>query len=303
MNNYYLNDTPLAGFGFVAGHASGSNLALSGAWDMPARTGESYRQWAGDEGLEPYVRPDDRYVFGTREIQLVGSLLADDEESLRWRIDAFRTFLAGLPAAVELRCDWGAWRVGLRKEVKIRPRRRIASVSLTFTEPLPVLPDFSGSTAEWPRQWILATGRWNRLGVWENDAPWFGRPTVGSIDEWLWESFGLTFFSAEGVWDLPAARELKATLCPSDEAWVKAGIDKHTLTLSATLRVADMEELTRRARNLYWLFGQPGLRRLRYRDRLYDLFAVEGFRISDIRKQKERVYARFTVKLIEAHES
>lgn len=303
MNTYYLNDMPLSRFGFVPGHALGSNLALSGAWDMPARTGESYRQWGGESGVEPYVRTDDRYVFDTREIQLAGALVADDEETLLERIEAFRDFLAALPAAVELRCRWGRWRVGLRREVRIAPRRRIALVALTFTEPVPEAPDFSGETAEWPRQWILATGHWNWLGVWEDDAPWFGRPTAGAVDEWLWESFGLTVASTDGVWDLPAARELQANLCPPSDGWVRGGLDKRTLTLEATLRAADMAEFKRRARSLWWLFGRPGLRKLRYKNRLYTLFAVEGFRLADIRKQKERVYARFTVKLIEAHES
>lgn len=301
MNTYYLNDTPLADFGFVPGHASGSNIALSGAWDMPARAGETYRQWAGEDGVEPYVRADDRYDFGSREIGLTGHLVADDDRALRRNIERFRNFLAALPAAFVLRCDWGQWSVGLRKEVKIAPRRNIAAVTLAFTEPSPALPDFTGRIPEWPRQWILASGHWNALGIWNDSAAWYCDPLQGAVDEWLWPSFGLTLASAEGVWDLPARKELDATVRPASDPWGKGGLDKHTLSLRATLRAADMDDLARKSRSLSWLFGQPGLRRLRYKGRLYPLFATEGFRIADIQK-RDRVYARFTVKLIEAYE-
>lgn len=329
MNTYYLNDTPLADFGFVPGHASGSNIAISGAWDMPSRTGDTYRQWAGEDGVEPYVRVDDPYDFGSREIGLTGHLVADDHQTLLLNIERFRNFLAALPATSVLRCDWGQWNVGLRNEVKIAPRRNIASVTLTFTEPCPELPDFSGQTPEWPRQWILATrywkdngvwidqalwydrfepgtwildtGLWNRTsGVWDRSGSWFGNLKT-DIDEWRWDSFGLLVSSTDGVWDLPANRELKVTVLPAPDHWAKGGLDKHTLSLSATLRVPDMGAFSRQARSLFWLFGQPGLRKLRYKGRLYSLFATDGFKITDIQK-RDKVYAKFTVKLIEAHE-
>lgn len=301
MNTYYLNDTPLAAFGFVPGHASGSNIALSGAWDMPARTGDSYRQWDGEDGVEPYVSTDDRFAFDSREIQLTGHLVADDEAALRENTERFRRFLAALPATSQLRCDWGQWSVGLRKEVKINPRRNIASVTLTFTEVSPELPDFSGQTPEWPGQWILASGHWNTLGIWDDSAAWYCDPRQGAIDEWLWDSLGLVVASTEGAWDLPARREIKANQFPAPDRWAPGGLDTHTLSLRATLRAADMDDLARKARSLCWLFGQPGLRRLRYKERLYSMFATEGFQVTDIQK-RSLVYAKFTVKLIEAHE-
>lgn len=301
MNTYYLNDTPLAAFGFVPGHASGSNIALSGAWDMPGRTGDSYRQWDGEDGVEPYVSADDRFAFGSLEIQLAGHLVADDEAALRENIERFRRFLAALPATSQLRCDWGQWSVGLRKEVKITPRRNIASVTLTFTEPAPAVPGYDGQAAEWPGQWILASGHWNTLGIWDDSAAWYCDPRQGAIDEWLWDSLGLVVASTEGAWDLPARREIKANQFPAPDRWAQGGLDTHTLSLRATLRAADMDDLARKTRSLCWLFGQPGLRRLRYKERLYSMFATEGFQVTDIQK-RSLVYAKFTVKLIEAHE-
>lgn len=301
MNTYYLNDTPLAAFGFVPGHASGSNIALSGAWDMPARTGDSYRQWDGEDGVEPYVSADDRFAFGSREIQLAGHLVADDEASLRENTERFLRFLAALPATSQLRCDWGQWSVGLRKELKINPRRNIASVTLAFTEPAPAMPGYDGQPAHWPGQWILASGHWNTLGIWDDSAAWYCDPRQGAIDEWLWGSLGLVVASTDGAWDMPARREIKANQFPVPDRWAPGGLDKHILSLRATLRAADMDDLARKARSLCWLFGQPGLRRLRYKGRLYSMFATEGFQVTDIQK-RSLVYAKFTVKLIEAHE-
>ncbi|MCC8061630.1 MAG: hypothetical protein LIO68_00095 [Rikenellaceae bacterium] len=329
MNTYYLNDTPLAAFGFVPGHASGSNIALSGAWDMPARTGDSYRQWDGEDGVEPYVSADDGFAFGSREIELAGHLVADDEASLRENIERFRRFLAALPATSQLRCDWGQWSVGLRKEVKITPRRNIASVTLAFTEPAPAMPGYDGQPAEWPEQWLLATrcwnetgvwtdrglwydmfepgawildtGLWNReSGVWDRSGSWFGNKKY-DLDDWRWESFGLVIASTEGAWDLPARREIKANQFPVPDRWAPGGLDKHTLSLTATLRAPDMENFGRRVRALCWVFGQPGLRSLSYKGRQWSLFAPEGFQVTDIQKRSQ-VYAKFTVKLIEAHE-
>ncbi len=301
MNTYYLNDTPLAEFGFVPGHASGSNIALSGAWDMPARTGETYRKWAGEDGVEPYVRPDDDYLFGSREIQLVGNLVADSEETLYEKIETFRAFLTGLPADAFLRCDWGQWNVSLRKEVKIVPRKTIAAVTLAFTEPAPALPDFSDATGPWPRQWILASGHWNSFGVWDDREPWYCAPRIGAIDEWLWESFGLAIASTGGVWDLPARDELPATLLSPGASWAPGGLGPHVLNLEGALSAADMEDFDRKIRSLTLLFGRPGLRKFRYRNCEYGIFAPEGFKIASIQK-RSRVYAKFTVKLIEAYE-
>lgn len=104
-----------------------------------------------------------------------------------------------------------------------------------------------------------------------------------------------------GAWDMPARREIKANQFPVPDRWAPGGLDKHILSLRATLRAADMDDLARKARSLCWLFGQPGLRRLRYKERLYSMFATEGFQVTDIQK-RSLVYAKFTVKLIEAHE-
>lgn len=301
MNTYYLNDTPLGSFGFVPGHAPGSNIALSGAWDMPARTGETSRQWAGEDGIEPYVDPADDYTFGSRELQLAGSLIADDEETLLQNIEQFRAFLAALPPAAALRCDWGAWTVGLRKEVKISPRKNIATVTLTLTEARPSAPDFSGATVEWPTQWLLATGRWSSIGIWDSAALWYCDPNSGCLDEWLWESLGLVVASTGGVWDLPASRELTVTVLPPADPWAKGGLDKHTLTIDGTLRAGSMEDLALKTQRLWCLLGRPGLRTLRYKGRSYSLFATEGFQLTGIQKRRQ-VYAKITLKLTEAHE-
>lgn len=301
MNTYHLNDTPLDSFGFVPGHAPGSNIALSGAWDMPARTGETSRQWAGEDGVEAYVDPADDFTFGRRELQLAGSLIADDQETLRQNIDRFRSFLASLPPASTLRCNWGEWTVGLRKEVKISPRKNIASVTLTFTEALPPVPDLGPQPPQGLSQWILAAGWWNPSGTWDSAAQWYCDPNSGNIDGWLWESLGLVVASTEGVWDLPASRELKVTVLPPTEPWAKGGLDKHTLAIKGTLRADSIEDLSHRSRSLWWLLGRPGLRSLRYKGRLYSLFATEGFQLTGIQKRRN-IYAKITLKLTEAHE-
>jgi len=55
MNTYTLNNIDLGSFGFIAGKQAGSNIALSGAFDMPPRTGKTFQSWGDDHGVEPYV--------------------------------------------------------------------------------------------------------------------------------------------------------------------------------------------------------------------------------------------------------
>lgn len=300
MNTYYLNDTPLGDFGFLPGHASGSNLALSGVWDMPPRTGDSFHEWTEQDGVEAYVDPAD-IRFGGREIQLTGHLIGDHREELLDRIDRFRTFLQALPETSVLRCDWGEWAVHLKKEVKIAPRDRIAPVTLSFYEPQPAQPDWSGSQKEWPDQWILAAGYWNEKGCWDNPALWYGYPQKPTLDQWLWESFGLIVSATDGIYDLPTSREIKTTQPTPALEWVKGGLDKHSVTLTATLRADDLTAFNRQVRSLFWLFGQDRLRQLHYNGRHYSLFATEGFKITAVQK-RQKVYAKLNIKLLEAHE-
>lgn len=319
-SEYFLNDLALSSFGFVPGHAEGSNLAVSGAWDMPKRLGECYYTWQERDGVEAYVDADDM-VFGGREIRLTGTIICGDRLRFRERLEAFHGFIASLPAAFVLRCAWGAWTVSCKAETRIEVKGgRAGFVSLVFREPS---PDLSGT---WPRQWLLATQRWNERGVWSPEAQWYGRAEPGGwllstslwdtagawdnagmwygdlradVDDWRWQSFGITLSAVDDASVIPAAREIRITQPEREVLYVPGGREPRSLTLSGWLTAADMEDFGSKVRSLYWLFGSEGLRRLHHHGRIYDCFAVEGFTLTEIQK-REKVSAKFKIKLLES---
>lgn len=319
-SEYYLNNRPLSDFGFVPGHAEGSNLAVSGAWDLPARTGECYHAWPEEDGVEPYVDAED-LVFGSREIRLSGTIIGRDRLRFRELLEAFHAFITSLPSLVELRCAWGTWSVNCKAETKIEVKGgRIGFVTLVFDEPN---PDLSGTM---PRQWILATRFWNYNGIWENRARWYDTaepgvwildtgtwdnagiwngvsPWYGSkrtdIDDWRWASIGLILSAADNASVIPAAREIGITQPERETLYVPGGREPRSLTLTGWLVAVDMADFGERVRSLYWIFGSEGLRAFHHHGRIYDCFACEGFTLTGIQK-REKVYAKFKIKLLES---
>lgn len=319
-SEYYVNGQALSAFGFIPGHASGSNLALSGAWDMPKRAGECYHTWQEEKGIEPYVEEED-LLFGPREIRLTGSIFSENRPLFRERLEAFRAFIQTLPPTFELRCDWGQWQVSRKTKATVELKAsRAARITLVFHE---FAPDLSGTA---PAQWILATRFWNERGVWIDDALWYDRMETGvwlletglwntagvwdrngawygnpraDIDDWLWESFGMILSEVAEVATIPARREIKITQPATRETlYVPGGQEPGSLTLSGWLVAADMADFERKVRSLYWLFGSAGVRRLRHQGRTYDCFATEGFTLTGIQK-REKTYAKFKIKLLE----
>ena len=320
-SEYYLNGQALSAFGFVAGHAPGSNLALSGAWDLPRRTGECYHTWQEENGVEPYVDTEDM-IFGPREIRLTGSIFSENRALFRDRLEAFRTFIQALPAEFELRCRWGRWRVNRRPKATVEVKALCAArITLVFHEPA---PDLSGTE---PPQWILATRFWNSHGVWIDNALWYDRMKAGvwlldtglwntagvwdrngawygnlraDVDDWLWASFGIILSDVTDVATIPAVREINITQPAVREMlYVPGGREPRSLPLSGWLIAADMADFERKVRSLYWLFGSAGLRRFHYQGQTYDCFATEGFTLTEIQK-REKVYAKFKIKLLES---
>ena len=55
MTTYTLNSVNLTTYGITPGHAPGSNIAMAGIYDCPPRIGETHREWADDDSVEPYV--------------------------------------------------------------------------------------------------------------------------------------------------------------------------------------------------------------------------------------------------------
>ena len=89
MSNYKLNSVDLADYGILPGQISDSNIAMSGIFDLPARSGTCFYEWA--ESIEPYVDADEIFFSG-RDLSFAGIILGSVSEIK----DKLRTFYSAI---------------------------------------------------------------------------------------------------------------------------------------------------------------------------------------------------------------
>ena len=66
--SYLLNSVDLSTtYGIIASHAPESNIAMAGVFDMPQRTGTTYKDWGDADGVEPWVNAGE-IMFAGREL-------------------------------------------------------------------------------------------------------------------------------------------------------------------------------------------------------------------------------------------
>lgn len=267
MNETYLNDTPLSSFGFRPGKQEGSDLSLSGAWDLPKRTGDTYRQWKEEDYIEPFTDPDDLY-FDERTIRLCGTVTGDGLAAIAQNIEALRTFISDQTRPVTLRTKWGSWLVVVEKEISVEWRQdRWAEVKIAFTEPFPDLAHVTGAAS-----------------------------ALRTIDPEALKTQGLYLERIGGTHTIAGWQQLKVTEPISAESFVHGGRDRQHLTLEGRIVADDYTAFTDRARSLQTLFGSAGLKQLTHKGRTLKLFAPDGLQVTHVRILPQ-VTAQFSVKL------
>lgn len=254
--------------------SSAGALALTGAWDMPARTGEAFYDWPDGNGVEPYVDAGE-IVLGGRELTFSGLCRGNGHEDLVRKIKAFSDFIGALPARpVEFSCKWGRWQVVVGKSAEIRVLgygKQDATVRLSLKEPH---PDLSGAALP-PEQ-----------------------SHNGGIDKYAWRSLGLGVTLSSGRYATPTRKALKVTETPGQPLFVGGGLDKREITFEGYLAASGYEAFTNRLKALYHLFGSPGLRRIVSMGEPFDCFCMDGFRISDVRVTPGKAFGQFSIKLV-----
>ena len=137
--SYTLNGTPLSDFGFIPGRAPGSNLAIEGCWDFPARMGKTYHDWDDGHGVEPYVEAEEMRFEG-RNIRLHGYVKGLDRNDSVNKLNALYYFIEDFIGLVTLSCDWGDFSLYVREEIKAKYQGDgIIKLTIEFREPNPDL--------------------------------------------------------------------------------------------------------------------------------------------------------------------
>lgn len=290
-NDYTLHGVSLRSLGCVPGHASGSNIALAGAWDLPKRLGTCFREWQGRDAVEAYVETEDM-VFSGRDLTLTGTIIETGISAAGACVETLREWLSTLPNEVVLDGKWGEYQVQVRKDVKVTiSGRRFVKVEIPLHEAHPTL---SGAA---PTCWKMTDGA---NGVLRDSSDLWSDTTVGATDCVSWRSFGVSVSSVSGVDEIAARRELKVSQSVYEDKYVSGGRKGRNITITGCMIATDIADFETKIRGLYWLLTSPGLRKFKLHGQQVNGFAVDGFKVTDV-QVRATVTARIVIKIKEGY--
>lgn len=267
MSNYSLNSIDLSTYGIVAGHFSGSNISLSGCFDLPARIGETQHEWDEENGCEPYTAAGDMFFAG-RNIEFSGHIVGNIIEA-QTKLLAFYSDLDAFTDTVVLSAPYGSFDVTV---ASVRPEYKwgVTTVEITFREPV---VDLTGT--------LPATGASAYL-----------------IDSIPMRSFGLYISVPTGFMDIPDMKESKPTIYGSEAVQI-AKRKAQTLSLEGFIVADSLALFKSQISALYKIFSAPLARTIKLNDQFtISCFAVNGFTVSKTMVFTSEVIAEFKIELI-----
>ncbi|WP_316778429.1 hypothetical protein [Pedobacter antarcticus] len=271
MNKYYLNGIDLIAQGIIPGQSSGSNLALSGAWDMPSRIGKIYQEWPDDHGLEPYLRADELFYSG-RDIIFNGYIKANNKVDALTKINDINQILDSFTETVPLVCKWGEFIVYIRDLVTIEyVSQGYSKIQMTFREPVV-----------------------NLIGI---------IPSVASeghgIDGISFSKLGIVKMKTTDQFNRPATKNAEYTSYGT-ESYKIGKRSFRELNIRFLLKKDTYEDFKLSIQALYALFSKPGTRTLTLEDgSTRECFIKDGFSVTGVRKKSNMVFAFVDVKFTE----
>lgn len=262
--SYSLNGTDLSAFGFEPGRQPGSNIALSGFFDMPARIGKTYHSWGDSNGVQPYVSASE-IRFGGRDLTLVGFIRGSDRGDVLNKCQSIRDFVNSFTDLVPLSCAWGTYSVRIGSIPINSLHATTAEITINMREPV---VNLSGSL-----------------------------PTVDNgeygIDDISFAALGISLVNFAGDrLGRPGTKPEQFT------SWINEGYqitptEQAKLDLNFLIQETDYSEVLGIIQGLYALFSKPGTRMLNTPNDTYrEFFLTDGFVVDEIRSG-----ANFTARL------
>lgn len=252
---YVLNGKHLSEYGIIPAQAPDSNIALSGAWDMPARIGKTYHEWPDEHNIEPYLLPEEIH-FGGRDMKFYGLLQAADDLEAREKLEELYTDLDASTSVVPFSCEWGSWEVHVLDGIKadslgngwyaIEIPLRQPVVEMTATVPAP-----AGDSG-------------------------FG------VDGYTWGELGLILMQTLEADNRAEVRQSETMVFGREGVGVKKrGLKEFKLRF--VLREDTYAVFLNRIRVLQAIFSSPGARTFRLEDGSYrEGFIKDGFTVSQV---------------------
>ena len=263
---YTINGMNLSEYGIIPCRGNDSNLALCGWLNLPPRLGETYHEWAEEDGVEPYVLSDEIFFTGL-DLTFTG-LIKGTKERCAEKIQMLVNEINSMPGTFVLSCPLGDFDVYL-KSLTTRQSSNLCEITIIFHQPVIPFPVLTLPVA------TLAKN---------------------TINGMAFPSFGLTLFTSPD-YDLGDLRAQDLTIYGAElHKKVKRGPRK--ITLECILSAKTLTEFIQRGRLLRKLFSDPGLKDVKLGGRIYSAFAVDGFEITGINIYGNAVIAEFKIQLI-----
>lgn len=120
-------------YGIRAGQRDNSNIALSGCFSMPARTGKCFHDWGDSDSVEPYVEINEMFFAG-RDLKFSGFILGTNlviNDYLKSLYDAIKAF-SGL---IAFATPYGSFLVYV-KSVTPEMFNGVTKIVIVFREPV-----------------------------------------------------------------------------------------------------------------------------------------------------------------------
>lgn len=265
---FTLNTIDFSIYGVIPARAPGSNLAVEGCFDFPARFGKTFHEWRDADEIEPYVDAADISFIG-RDIVVNGHIFGTRKEVAGHLSDLFFDINA-VTGTHALSTPYGDFNVRVQA-VEVTNYNGGSSFKMLCREPV---ADLSGGT-------LPASG--------------FSSYTFDSIP---FESFG--FYTNRG-------RGYDKLMEFKDQMFTKYGTEgfqptkrKPTkLNLEGYIVGDSLNEFRQHIKNLYLLFSSPGERGIKLNDEIIATgFAPEGFKITNVIATDTAVVANFAIDIL-----
>lgn len=263
---YTLNGTNLSTYGIVAGHSGSSNIALSGCYDLPSRTGKCFYSWGDSDSIEPYVATSELFFEG-RDITFTGAIIGTNSV-INDYLKSLYTAIGAFSGLVTLATPYGSFSVYI-KSVIPEMMHGGAKIVITFREPV-----------------VALTGTLPAVG-----------DSAYTIDSIPFLSFGLYLSKAEALHDLPELKEQQFTIYGSEGYQITKRQNK-TLDFNGFIIGTSLADFQSKVSALYKLFSSAGTRNIKIADEInVDCFATEGFRVENVHFNGQ-VIANFKASLL-----
>lgn len=251
---------------------SDSNVELYGHLDMPARIGKTHHNWADENSVEPYVREDEIF-FGGRDISINAFISFTSLQEFYTRVREMNLFFDSFNTEPQLlETDFGDYEVTVKNVTIERLFDTEGIIHLNFRQAIvPIVGD-------WPS----------------------GNPDGGyGIDGYSWEQLGVSPACPSGDYDRAESKLHEVSVYGFERnrvKWHKA----NNVQLNFFIRDPTYEGLEGKINRMAWILAQPGKRMLKLRDgSIREVFAIQGFSVSNLRTYSTESYANLVVNLTE----